>query len=90
MIFDMIQLIAGLIFCYSYIPQIMEIYKNKSAKDVSLTMYVLCIIGSILSEVYIFYLMVSFAGAGWMMLITNTIGLILSSITVYLIKKYRE
>jgi len=90
MIFDLIQLIAGLIFCYSYIPQITTIYRNKSAEDVSLTMYVLCMIGSVLSEIYIIYLMMYFAGAGWMMLITNTIGFMLASIAVYLIRKYRR
>ena len=88
MIFELIQLIAGLIFCYSYIPQIFTIYKNKSAKDVSLNMYILCAIGAILSEIYLVYLVLTF-GTGGVMLLTNTMGFVLSSITIYLIKKYK-
>lgn len=89
MIFNIIQLAAGLILCYSNIPQIIKIYKNKSARDVSIKTYISITIGLILSQIYIFNLIFVF-NTGYVLLVTNLIGLILALITIYLIQKYKD
>ena len=88
MIFDLIQLISGLIICYSYVPQIFKIYKTKSVEDVSIMMYILCTIGCLLFQIYVIHLIVVF-GTGFTILFTNSLSLLLSIIMVYLIKKYK-
>jgi len=88
MIFDLIQLISGLIICYSYIPQILKIHRTKSVGDVSIAMYILYTVGCLLFQIYVIHLIIVF-GTGFTILFTNSLSLLLSIIMVYLIKKYK-
>ena len=49
---DGIGIIAGFLIVCSFIPQLVMIIKNKSAKDISITMYVVLLIAQILWMIY--------------------------------------
>jgi MtN3 and saliva related transmembrane protein len=49
---DTIGTIGGLLIIISFIPQLIVIVKNKSAKDVSISTYVILLIGQILWIIY--------------------------------------
>lgn len=86
MIFDLLQLIGGIIMCIGQIPQIMQILRTKSAVDLNLKTFIMMFIGISLMEVYAINLVIH--GSGGAFLITNTVSLIASAIMVTLILKY--
>lgn len=49
---DIIGVIGGILVIICLLPQLITIIKNKSAKDVSLLMYIILFIGQILWAVY--------------------------------------
>jgi MtN3 and saliva related transmembrane protein len=49
---DIIGVIGGILVIICLLPQLITIIKNKSAKDVSLIMYIILFIGQILWTVY--------------------------------------
>lgn len=49
---DIIGVIAGLLIIISFIPQLVTIIKNKSAKDISVLMYIILLVAQILWMVY--------------------------------------
>lgn len=49
---DIIGTIGGLLIVISFIPQLIVILKHKSAKDVSISTYVILLIGQILWIIY--------------------------------------
>jgi MtN3 and saliva related transmembrane protein len=83
---DSCQLIGGLILTFSSIPQIKLILRTKSAKDFSLTSYLLTDLGILLMEIYAIGL--AMKGVGLAFLITNTLSLACVFIMTYLIIKY--
>jgi len=84
--FSALQLIGGIILCSGYIPQIVKVIKTKSAKNISLTFFLMVLAGVLLYEVYCFYLLS--LGTGHAFLITNTVSVVCVSIMVILILKY--
>lgn len=86
MFFDALQLIGGAIMSFGQIPQILQILKTKSAKDLNLKTFVMMFTGILLMEIYAVNLVLK--GSGGAFLITNTVSLIASSIMVSLILKY--
>lgn len=86
MIFDFLQLLGGIIMSFGQIPQIVQIIKTKSAKDLNLKTYSMMFIGISLMETYAINLVIN--GAGGAFLITNTFSLIASAIMIILIIKY--
>ena len=86
MFFDALQLIGGAIMSFGQIPQILQILKTKSAKDLNLNTFAMMFTGILLMEIYAVNLVLN--GSGGAFLITNTISLIASSIMVSLILKY--
>ncbi len=48
----MIGIIAGLLIIVSFIPQLFTIIKNRSARDISIAMYLLLLVAQILWMVY--------------------------------------
>ena len=71
---------------FGQIPQILQILKTKSAKDLNLNTFAMMFTGILLMEIYAVNLVLN--GSGGAFLITNTISLIASSIMVSLILKY--
>lgn len=49
---DAIGIVAGFLIVCSFVPQLVMIIKNKSAKDISITMYIVLLIAQILWMVY--------------------------------------
>lgn len=88
MIFNLLQLIGGIILSVGYIPQIVKLIKTKSSKDFDIKTFVLCFVGIFLMEIYAVSLVVN--GSGDMFLVTNTMSLLIQLIMVILIKKYSK
>lgn len=86
MIFDILQLVGGLIMSFGQIPQIIQILRTKSAKDLNLKTYLMMFTGIFLMEAYAVNLVIHHAGGAF--LITNTISLIASGVMVILVLKY--
>ncbi len=86
MFFDFLQLLGGIMLSVGQVPQIMQIMRTKSAKDLNLKTYVMMVTGISFMEAYAINLVVH--GAGGAFLVTNTISLIASSIMLFLILKY--
>jgi MtN3 and saliva related transmembrane protein len=49
---DAIGIVAGFLIVCSFVPQLIMIIKNKSAKDISVTMYIVLLIAQVLWMVY--------------------------------------
>lgn len=86
MIFNVLQILGGLILSLGQIPQMIQISRTKSAKDISLNTYLMIYLGSWLMEIYAINLVIH--GTGWAYLATNTLSLCATSIMIYLIVKY--
>ncbi len=79
---EYIGLIAGFFTTIAFLPQIFKIFKSKSAKDISLVMYIIYVIGIILWFIYGCLI------KSHSIIIANTVTLILVSITIFIkIKK---
>ena len=49
---EIVGLVAATLTTSSFVPQVYKAYKNKSTKDVSLTMYTVLLVGTILWLIY--------------------------------------
>lgn len=78
-----LQLIGGIILAFGYIPQIKQLIRTKSCKDLNIKSYLLVFFGVVLMEVYAVDLVVK--GSGLMFLITNSMVLIINGILCVLI-----
>lgn len=86
--FDFLQLLGGIILSVGYIPQIIKLIKTKSAADFNIKTFVMVWIGIFFMEIYAVDL--AFGGNGLMYLVTNTMSLLVQSVLVALILKYRK
>lgn len=86
--FDFLQLLGGIILSVGYIPQIIKIIKTKSALDFNIKTFVMVWIGIFFMEIYAVNL--ALGGNGSMYLVTNTMSLLVQSVLVALILKYRK
>ena len=86
MFFSLLQLAGGIIMAFGQIPQIAQILKTKSARDLNLKTYVMMFTGISLMEIYAVNLVVH--GSGGAFLITNTLALAAAGIMIILILKY--
>lgn len=86
MFFDILQLTGGLIMSIGQIPQIVQILKTESVKDLNLKTYVMMFTGILLMEIYAVHLVIN--GSGGAFLTTNSISLATSAIMIFLIIKY--
>ncbi|ANE45347.1 hypothetical protein SY83_02250 [Paenibacillus swuensis] len=88
MIFAMFQLIGGVILSFGWIPQILQIIRTKSVKDLNKKTFWLLFIGIGLMEVYAVSL--AMEGVGYAFLITNSMSLVLIMFILFLIFLYRN
>ena len=86
--FDFLQLLGGIILSVGYIPQIIKLIKTKSAADFNIKTFVMVWNGIFFMEIYAVDL--ALGGNGLMYLVTNTMSLLVQSILVVLILKYRK
>ena len=56
MIFEIIGLIGMIIICIAGLPQLMKTIKTKSVKDLSLSFFIMILVGAILLLIYSFYI----------------------------------
>ncbi|HND95163.1 MAG TPA: SemiSWEET transporter [Chitinophagaceae bacterium] len=75
---------AGAITCLAFLPQVIKTYKSKSAKDVSLMMFVIAAVNEAMWIVY---------GAllnNWVIILTNAVVLSFSLIMIGLKFRYNH
>jgi MtN3 and saliva related transmembrane protein len=85
-LFGTLQLIGGVILSTGYIPQIAQILRTKSVKDINLHFFLQVVAGICCMEVYAAYLLVTKGEVFF--LVTNTTSLLLSSTVVVLKLRY--
>ncbi len=88
MIVALFQLVGGIILSFGWIPQIIQMVKTKSSKDLNPNTFWLLLTGIGLMEVYAVSLAMD--GVGFAFLITNSLSLVLIVIILALIMKYRH
>ncbi len=88
MFFDILQLAGGFILAFGNIPQILQIVRTKSARDLNLNTYILMFVGIIMMEAYAINLVIH--GAGGAFLATNTLSLIAAGTMVALVIKFSK
>lgn len=72
-LFDLSQLLGGILLALGYIPQIIQIKTTHSCRDLNSKTYLTIFVGVCLMEVYAINLWLN--GSGYMFLITNTVSL---------------
>jgi MtN3 and saliva related transmembrane protein len=77
-IYDILQLVGGMILSIGSIPQIEQIVRTKSVKDINLTSIITLIIGMLLMQIYAVHAELT------MFIITNTISLLLAIVKLSL------
>ncbi|WP_232337276.1 MULTISPECIES: PQ-loop domain-containing transporter [unclassified Thermoactinomyces] len=82
------QLLGGIILSLGWIPQIVQIWRTKSVKDLNIKSYLMVLLGINLMEVYALSLAVR--GVGYAFLITNTLSLVIILVLVILILRYKK
>lgn len=75
---------AGILTTIAFIPQVLQIYKTKSAKDVSLAMFLLFTLGVLLWLIY------GIEAKALPVIIANSVTLILSMVILFFKFKYKE
>ena len=88
MIYNLLQLLGGIILSFGQSPQIAQILRTKSARDLNLKTYVMMLTGILMMEVYGVNLVLH--GTGGAFLITNSISMMAAVVMVVLVLKYRK
>jgi len=87
-VYDLFQLLGGIILTFSYPSQIIKIIKTKSVEDLSLQYFIGITLGVAMMEVNAVHLVLN--GSALSYLITNTAALIMPIIVIGLILKYKN
>ncbi len=80
---DILGYSAGAITSLTFLPQVIKTWKEKSARDISLLMFVIAAINEVIWIAY---------GAlldNWVIILTNAIVLSMSSVMIYFKLSYR-
>ena len=80
---DILGYAAGAITSLTFLPQVIKTWKEKSAKDISLLMFVIAAINEVMWIAY---------GAllnNWVIILTNVIVLVMSLTMIYLKFRYK-
>jgi MtN3 and saliva related transmembrane protein len=75
---------AGILTSIAFVPQVMQIYKTKSAKDVSLAMFLLFTTGVVLWLIY------GIKSHAVPVIAANSITLLLSCVILFFKYRYRK
>jgi MtN3 and saliva related transmembrane protein len=75
---------AGILTSIAFVPQVLQIYKTKSAKDVSLAMFLLFTTGVVLWLIY------GIKSHAVPVIAANSITLLLSCVILFFKYRYRE
>lgn len=80
---DILGYSAGAITSLTFLPQVIKTWKAKSAKDVSLLMFIIAAVNEVMWIVYGVLL------NNWVIILTNAIVLAMSLIMIFLKLKYK-
>jgi MtN3 and saliva related transmembrane protein len=80
---DLLGLVAGTLTTISFLPQVIKIWTSKSAKDISLTMFLLFSAGIFLWLIYGVFI------SSLPVILSNAITLVLASIILLFKFKYK-
>jgi MtN3 and saliva related transmembrane protein len=83
-LFNLLQLIGGIILSIGYFPQIIRIIKTRSVRDFSRLYLGAIFTGIVFMEAYAVY-MFFFVHTAGMFLLTNTVSTILSGLEFFLV-----
>ena len=86
--FNALQLLGGIILAAGYLPQIRQLIRTRSAKDLNFKTFLFLSIGIGCMEVYAIHLTVG--GAGLMFLITNSLSLGISLLLCVLVARFKH
>jgi MtN3 and saliva related transmembrane protein len=81
---DVLGYVAGLITAFTFLPQVLKTWKTKSAKDVSLAMFLIALTNQIL------WLAFGILRDDPVIIITNALMLLMTSLMIILKLKYNH
>jgi MtN3 and saliva related transmembrane protein len=81
---DVLGYVAGLITAFTFLPQVLKTWKTKSAKDVSLAMFLIALTNQIL------WLSFGILRDDPVIIITNALMLLMTSLMIILKLKYNH
>lgn len=81
---ETIGYVAGILTTIAFVPQVMQIYKTKSAEDVSLAMFLLFTAGVVMWLIY------GIQSNSFPVIAANSITLLLSCVILFFKYKYRK
>jgi len=81
---DILGYVAGLITAFTFLPQVLKTWKTKSAKDVSLAMFVIALSNQVL------WLAFGILREDPVIIITNAVMLVMTSLMIALKLKYNH
>ena len=80
---DVLGYSAGAITSLTFLPQVLKTWKDKSAKDISLMMFLIAAVNEIMWIAYGVLL------HNWVIILTNTIVLSMSLVMIYFKMRYK-
>ncbi|GHU92859.1 hypothetical protein FACS1894208_00930 [Clostridia bacterium] len=87
-VINALQLIGGLVVSIGYVPQIIQLIRTKSSRDLNLKTYLSMVVGISFMEVYACNLVAQ--GSGLMFLVTNSLSLLTVTVMSVLIVVFRK
>jgi len=81
---DYLGYAAGALTAFTFLPQVIKTWQSKSAKDVSLNMFIIAFVNEIMWLVYGFML------DNWVIISTNAVMLLMSGFMIALKVKYNH
>ena len=88
-LFDVFQLVGGIVLSVGYIPQIAQVLRTKSSEGLNLKSFGMIFAGILLYEIYAIALVV-LESSGHMYLITNSVSTLINGLMCLLIKIYEK
>lgn len=80
---DILGYSAGAITSLTFLPQVIKTWKEKSAKDISLMMFLIAALNEVMWVVY------GILKNDWVIILTNAVVLVMSSTMIYFKLKYK-
>ncbi|MEQ1676040.1 MAG: SemiSWEET transporter [Chitinophagaceae bacterium] len=83
---NLLGTVAGIVTTLTFLPQVIKTWKEKSAKDISLMMFLIAATNEVMWVAYGALL----TPVNWVIIITNSVLLIFSSIMIWLKFRYNH
>lgn len=83
-VFQIVTIVVGIIMSIGYFPQAYKIYKNKSAKNISVVSFSIAAFGTLIYTLYGFFI------HDIVLILSFIVGVIGSRLVLFLTLKYRK